>query len=429
MSSKVSSETWKTIRNKALGHSLESRIFHVTCLASLILFISGLVFDFFAGLDNLLFILAPATLALAFACYQSRFKGRLALGIMIYAVQGNALFVFYFLNSSGIDGPGLSIYLVFFLLLMAMVPLKQRWLWMLVNLAVVSGLFYYQYHNPDQLQGRYNSLYVRYLDAVFLYTLSLLFVYVLMRTLTNQYNRERFLVEERSAALKHSNSALNRLFSILAHDLRSPLNSIQSYLELSLHTDLTEDETRMVNQGLLKETKYTGQLLTNLLSWSKSQMEGMHVKLQQIFLAEAIKETLALKRSLAAQKNITIETSIPEEMMLTADRDMLELVIRNLLNNAIKFTPSGGLIQIIAEKSADGDTCRVCISDTGIGIAGDRINNIFCLQSENTFGTNQEKGIGLGLVLCKDFMDIQHGEIRLESTLGKGSQFYLTFPA
>lgn len=429
MSSKVSSKTWKTIRNKALGHSQESRIFHVTCLASLILFISGLLFDFFAGLDNLLFILAPATVALVFACYQSRFKGRLGLGILIYAVQGNALFVFYFLNSSGIDGPGLSIYLVFFLLLMAMVPLKQRWFWMIVNLGVVSGLFYFQYHNPDELQGKYDSMYLRYVDAVFLYALSLLFIYVLMRTLTNQYNRERFLVEERSAALKHSNSSLNRLFSILAHDLRSPLNSIQSYLELSLHTDLTEDETRMVSEGLLKETKYTGQLLTNLLAWSKSQMEGIHVKLQQIFLAEAIKETLALKRSLAAQKNITIEASVPEEMRLTADRDMLELVIRNLLNNAIKFTPSGGLIQIKAEESQDGGTCIICISDTGIGIADDRIKSLFRLQSENTFGTNQEKGIGLGLVLCKDFMDIQHGKIRLESILGKGTRFYLTFPA
>ena len=142
-----------------------------------------------------------------------------------------------------------------------------------------------------------------------------------------------------------------------------------------------------------------------------------------------VRYILSLLISLAAQKNITIETAVPEKMMLTADKDMLELVIRNLLNNAIKFTPSGGLIQIKAEESADGNACIICISDTGIGIAGDRINNLFCLQSENTFGTNQEKGIGLGLVLCKDFMDIQHGEIRLESTLGKGSRFYLTFPA
>jgi len=415
---------WVKLIGRPKTHALEARIFHVTCLFTMLLFFCSIFFNYFIGLYTLALILIPAVAAAGLVYYISRFRYRLNLGVGIFCVLGNFLFIFFFLNHSGINGPGLLIYLLFFFLVMSIVPVKQRLIWMGVNLSVAIMLIIYQYQHPLAVPMQYRNDMARYLDAGYVYLFTLIIIYFIITSIINNYNRERLLAEERAAQLEKSNQSKNKLFSILAHDLRSPLNSIQNFLEISLEVEIEEHEKRTINSSLLRETKYTGQLLSNLLTWSKTQMEGLHVKLITLDPKKALEQTLLLQSSLAEEKSILLNNMITEHIQLVADNDMLELVIRNLVSNAIKFTPAGGEINISSE--VHGHECWIKVQDTGVGIAQINYHNIFSLRSESTYGTNQEKGVGLGLVLCKEFITAQNGRIWVESTLGVGTTFFVS---
>lgn len=153
-------------------------------------------------------------------------------------------------------------------------------------------------------------------------------------------------------------------------------------------------------------------------------MEGASVKLLVLNLEWALETTLLLQTSLAEEKGLILNNKLLPNLYVIADSDMLELIVRNLLNNAIKFTPPGGQITISSE--VHGKECWIKIQDTGIGIDKVDFGHIFSLNSQSTYGTNQEKGVGLGLVLCKEFIELQEGRIWVESTLNVGTTFFIS---
>lgn len=407
-------------------HSLEARIFHVTCIFTISLFSLSIVFNYLIGLYTLCLILIPSVIAACGVYYLSKIRLQHSLAVLIFCVIGNIVWILFFLNNSGINGPGMLIYLLFFFLVMSIVPVKQRLVWVIVNILVAFALIAYQYNFPEAVPMKHRDNLSRSLDFAYVYFLTLLIVYFIITNIINSYNRERLLSEERAELLELSNQSKNKLFSILAHDLRSPLNSIQSFLEVSMDGDLDEEEKKMINKSLLRETKNTRQLLINLLSWSKTQMEGVSVNLVKLDLFNTLEDTLLMQKSIAWEKNITLHNAIYQELQVFADTDMLELVIRNLVNNAIKFTPIDGEISV--STLIKGQECWIKVEDNGVGIAKTDYLNIFSLHSHSTYGTNNEKGVGLGLVLCKEFVNMQKGKIWVESEPGSGTVFYVSLP-
>ena len=166
-------------------------------------------------------------------------------------------------------------------------------------------------------------------------------------------------------------------------------------------------------------------MLSNLLLWSKTQMEGVTVNLLPVNLKESILPAIRAQQSIAVEKKIKIEENINKSIMVLADRDMLQLVIRNLVNNAVKFTETGGSIGI--EAKIEGSICLITITDTGRGIPYEMQKDLFSLGVKSTFGTQNEKGVGLGLSLCKEFTELQSGIIRFETEPGKGTSFFISF--
>ena len=164
------------------------------------------------------------------------------------------------------------------------------------------------------------------------------------------------------------------------------------------------------------------EMLSNLLHWSKSQMEGTNVNLLPVNLLTVLLGTLEMEKLHALKKEISLNYHIPPELKVMADIDMLQLVVRNLVSNAVKFTPQKGEINIDAQ--TEGNECKITISDNGKGITADKQEKIFSIKSEAAYGTNNEKGVGLGLVLCKEFIERQGGRISFESTEGLGSRFF-----
>jgi len=424
MNDKKRESFWLKLTGSPETHALEARIFHVTCVITILLFSCSIFFNYFIGLYTLSLLLIPAVAAAGVVYYISRYRYLLNLGITIFCVLGNILFIAFFLNNSGVNGPALVIYLLFFFLVMSIVPVNQRLIWMGINVSVAFALIVYQYQRPLAVPLNYKNDLNKYLDAGYVYFFTIVIVYFIITSIINNYNKERLLAEERAAELEKLNQSKNKLFSILAHDLKSPLNSIQNFLEISLVVEIEEHEKRTINSSLLRETKYTGQLLSNLLTWSKTQMEGLKVKLITLDPKKALEHTILLQSSLAEEKSILLNNLIGENIQVVADNDMLELVIRNLISNAIKFTPAGG--EIVISSEVRGHECWISVQDTGVGIDKINFHNIFSMRSESTYGTNQEKGVGLGLVLCKEFISAQNGRIWVESTLGEGTTFFVS---
>ena len=230
------------------------------------------------------------------------------------------------------------------------------------------------------------------------------------------------------AKLKEANATKDKLFSIIAHDLRGPIGNFQPVLELlTTEEGLDEADRRVLMEGLLQGSKTAFDLLENLLSWAKSQSNRIELKPVYFDIKEPISHNVDLLKPIANQKEIKIEIKADDGLTVFADPDSINLVIRNLLSNAIKFTHNQGTITILAHDS--GPRIEVAVEDNGVGINPEVMAKLFSINSSHTSsGTNQEKGSGLGLVLCKDFVEKNGGEIRVESVLGEGSKFIFTVP-
>ena len=154
-------------------------------------------------------------------------------------------------------------------------------------------------------------------------------------------------------------------------------------------------------------------------------MEGVNANLIKVNPKENLKSTFQIEHAIAAEKGIKLIDLLKGSVSIIADPDMLQLIIRNLINNAIKFTATGGEITVTSE--IIDDVCRIAVRDNGTGISYDQQNDIFSLKTKTTYGTRNEKGVGLGLVLCKEFTELQNGKISFESVPGFGTTFYVSF--
>ena len=226
------------------------------------------------------------------------------------------------------------------------------------------------------------------------------------------------------------NKQKDRFFSIIAHDLKSPFNALlgfSSILETSSDTLGKEQITEY--SGLIHRA--AGQafaLLEDLLDWSRLQMDKVEFELQPVGMDETVDACLFLFEPIARAKKIKLSTKFEKGLTVSADRQMLDTILRNLINNAIKFTPAGGNISLTVDK--DGEWINVAVTDTGVGMAPEKVKKLFLIEEKtSTKGTDGEAGTGLGLQLCKDLVDKQGGEISIESAVDRGSTFRFRLPA
>lgn len=288
------------------------------------------------------------------------------------------------------------------------------------------GLLYAEHTWTGWLGGSYLTNESRILDFGYTYLIAVSAIFLVTMYIRRAYNAERSEVQQKAKALKISNEMQNKLLSILAHDLKEPLNSIQGYLELLNECTLEDPEREHLEKELLNRTKDTSYLLTNVLSWTKNQMETVRVIPIPLDLKQTLARTLKILKGIAEDKGIEFHDNISDDICVTGDRDMLQLIIRNLIMNAIKFTHPGGEIVISADTNADH--CIIRVSDTGQGVPLDRQHDLFSISAKPTFGTGKEKGAGLGLVLCREFIELQGGTIGYSSEKSKGSIFFVTLP-
>ncbi|MCX6170783.1 MAG: ATP-binding protein [Ignavibacteriales bacterium] len=236
-------------------------------------------------------------------------------------------------------------------------------------------------------------------------------------------------LEESERELKESNSAKDKLLSIIGHDLKNPFQIISSFAEMLKEDfiELTEEEKKKYVEVISQSAKSAHRLLDNLLNWAQCQTGGINFVPEQINLKKIVDESLGILLAHAKNKNIDLISEIDEITTVFADSNMLDTIIRNLISNAIKFTNQNGNVKISASDS--GTMVLVKIADTGIGISNSDLNKLFRIDVKNSeIGESLEKGTGLGLILCKEFVEKHGGKIWVESEEGKGSTFSFTVP-
>ncbi|MHB9137844.1 MAG: PAS domain S-box protein [Victivallaceae bacterium] len=237
------------------------------------------------------------------------------------------------------------------------------------------------------------------------------------------------LVQQQNQELLELNASKDRFFSIIAHDLKNMFHNILGF------SDLLVEEAARANIASIKEevgainssVQETYKILGSLLEWANSQRGKISFNPESVILNKAVNEELSLLKETARHKNIELKISLPDNFKVTADKDMLRTVLRNLVSNAIKFTNKNGVIELQAV--ANQADALISVSDNGVGMTNDMVNNLFKLSSStSTRGTNNEKGTGLGLLICQEFVQKHGGKIWAESEPGKGSSFKFTLP-
>jgi len=230
--------------------------------------------------------------------------------------------------------------------------------------------------------------------------------------------------------LKESNATKDKFFSIIAHDLRGPVGALNSFLELFTQDGyhVTEEHMKHSLNVMKKASKNTYELLDNLLMWARTQMDEQSFQPEIVNLSELVGNNIRLFTHIADSKSIDLDFEIQPNLNALIDSEMINTVVRNLINNALKFTNKGGVVMVSLKQL--NYSVRIVVSDDGIGMSDDSLANLFVVGSENIryVGTSGEKGSGLGLILCKEFVEKHGGTISVESKLNEGSRFVVDIP-
>jgi len=436
---KKMSDAWARVIGSSTIFSLEARIFHSISIGLVFLAAVYVPYNLFAGL----YIAAISAVVLAtlfyLQYYNSRFRGK-AHSNTIFALTGIAIFSINYFSNSGINGSTDLIWPAYLLLVLAISPYRQHLLWVAAYITAFLIVHLIEYKFPGLVKHPFDLGKGEFIDRVTAFPMPVIATAIIIIFIRKSYDKERATTEEKTATielrnklivqqkdqLEQSNAEKNKLLSIISHDMRAPFTHIQGYLHLLNQVEINSEERLILEKELLNATDQTIEMLSNLLYWSRSQMEGAAVDLMETDLLTILSKTIEIEKTLASKKHIDLSCQINAGTIVFADANMLQLVIRNIINNAIKFTPQGGLINIYTQVLTN--ECKIIVTDNGTGIDQDKKNTLFLMTSGSTFGTNNEKGVGLGLPLCKEFMERQGGHIEFESTLGKGSSFYISIP-
>jgi signal transduction histidine kinase len=242
-----------------------------------------------------------------------------------------------------------------------------------------------------------------------------------------QLARKNLEIQEKSIELASLVHTKDKLFSIIGHDFRSPLHSLKGMLDHLTNKTMTFEEFESFSGELKKKIDTVYDNLDNILNWSVSQLQGIRARPVPVNPGLLVSEVFDLHSEIARVKKVFLNNDLDEAMEVYADKDQVRLVIRNLVSNALKFTPTGGYVRVWGRSK--GKRATICVQDSGVGIAPADLGKLFVKETLwSVNGTNNEKGLGLGLLLCKEFIEANGGELEVKSEPGIGSTVSFTLP-
>lgn len=287
-----------------------------------------------------------------------------------------------------------------------------------------------------QKEVRNQKLFLVVLLIGILLLISLILVLIRLRTIQKKTNRnlaakniaiekQRQAIQLQAENLKELDQLKTKLFSAISHDLRGPIANLQSLLDMFTKKLMTADEFIKLSDNLKDNLNITQRTLENLLSWALSQMDGIKTEKKKIAVISSIEEACSLMEEVATRKNLLLDKQLYEPLFVWADANQLQLILRNLIHNAIKFSTLNDSIHILALRN--NNRCQITIKDSGIGMTQEEIATL--TGSKHYFskeGTQHEKGTGLGFLLCKEFISLNGGDLKIKSEVGAGTEVSFT---
>jgi two-component system sensor histidine kinase/response regulator len=259
-----------------------------------------------------------------------------------------------------------------------------------------------------------------------LYQFGILATNKALQETNDKIEKQKAEIEQKALELSELNLLKNKLFSVISHDMKTPMYALRNLFRGMQQQDMSGEEIKAIIPDVVSDLNYTTGLMENLLHWVKDQMNSASISPVEFNIEEIADDAILVHKLQAATKKISIRKEINSSLDVFADKDMVKLILRNLLSNAIKFTPLRG--KIIINLKNESPFCRVSIIDNGIGMDEEALVKIQENNYYSTNGTAKESGTGLGLMLSKDFLSKNGGKLLIESTPGKGSVFSFTLP-
>lgn len=427
----------KHIWNRWMGPSdeftLEQRIFHAILLILSPLLLISSIFDLIIGLEGVALYLLFTLVCQVLAFYLSRIKKKNTIALILFACNGYGFLIINYYFNSGVQGPTLLLFMLTFMAVLVVSPKLLNRYWAALHFFIAVGLLWMEYRDPSFIEVTYSTRLVFFADIIFSYGCSLVMIYGITTYIKFNYTRERKLAVSRAEInatqkeqLEKIDEQKNRLFSIIGHDVRGPLMLIRGYLDLLEQKDsISESESKQLRQQLQESVDGTIEMLENLLEWSRLHYQ-QQTQLEQVAVSSIIEKVLVLLEKQAEKKKIAIKRILLEnKITIPGNERIMELVFRNVVQNAIKFTSSNGIIEI--EELVEDNFYIVKVKDNGMGMSPEQMKSLFSFKVKTTYGTHREKGTGMGLMLCKELLIGIKGTISAQSKEGEGSIFIIRF--
>ncbi len=383
-----------------------------------------LIFSIAVGMTSYALItmaLIPLQLSLY---YLSRIKNRTALSSGIYSLLFHCFFVVSYRLTSGITGSTLLSYCLVYFLSLAIASRRQYVILTVINLSFVGALLAIEYNDPTFVLGTYTNRKEHFIDIASTYTVSIVLFLIGLGFIIRNYSTEKEKAEERAMMLDELNEEKARLISVISHDYHTPLVSLKKYLDIVGNYDITPDERRMLESEIRQSIVNTQNLLMNLLDMTKSDIQRSDFA-RHFDIRDAIENTLNVYSDIAKAKGQDFSVCLPDGLRLRGNPHLFTIIIRNLINNAIKFSKAGAAIRLSYELQPGG-LHVFCIADSGPGIPEAARREI--IESWENPSRNTSRSGGLGLALSKKYTEAFGGELTFVTRAGEGTSFYIKIP-
>jgi signal transduction histidine kinase len=429
---------------------VQKRVFLLITHISIIIGIVGVIVDIVLNLGYFLTIVTAVTVLLIILFHinvrNSHLSLKYSLAFFFLSIIVFSLLWFY---NGGYNGNNIILIFVYFIVIVTILPKNFRLFALIIYALFIASLTFVNYHYP-QLVVPYQNDYQRYIDLMLGYFMYLILVFSIQNTILKNYEADRQKISIQKEQLSSLVSELNetnhklqntiknveelniskdRFITILSHDLRSPfqgLLGISKILESSFNS-IPDDEKQFYVSQINRTLEKLYAFLEQLLLWGRIQKNGLTLNYESCVVKELLAISISPLTASAAKKKISIELLCDDELTLTLDIERISIVLRNLISNAIKFSPVGS--KIIISAYIENTDLLISVIDEGVGMTDEHLEKIFKIDKIiSTIGTDGELGSGMGLILCNDILKKHNGKISVQSKEGKGSTFTISLP-
>ncbi len=418
---------WNHLKGHPSDFSMQSRIYHSICLIIMAIMVYNIPFSLILGLYEATIATLVLLIFQYVIFYLSRYRNRTYLSFSLFIIISNSFFGYIYFSNNGINGSSLLSLSISYFMVLLVVPRKHYGIWTTLYTLLVGGLLYTEYFYPALITDSYDTRADRFIDIGSTFLMSMILFLSCLTFVINNYNLEKQTAEDKTLVLKKLNDQKNKLISVISHDFNTPLNNIKRYLHIMQQMEVSTEERNQLERELMQVTMDTQNLLLNLLNWTKNNMDSMNHTTEIVNIHDALADTVQLYRKIAGEKLIFFDYNISPEVNVEGNYEMIDIIMRNLISNAVKFTHEGG--HIIIDASEENGFYRLSIKDNGSGIPESQQQTLFTTHTAPSYGTRNEKGVGLGLSLCKEFTEAMNGQIGYESEPGIKTEFFICLPA